>query len=90
MLVWIMMILDLLSFSIVSLAQFKVFFSTILLFYAGGYLILKLVIFRDVMSGIDAIFGAYAIIIAIFNVSTFLYYLMLAWFLYKLIFTIAG
>ncbi len=87
MIIWVMMILDLISFAAISLAQFNIFFSTILLFYGGGYLILKLIIFRDVMSGIDAVFGVYMIAVAIFHFTSFLYYFMLGWMLYKLFFT---
>ena len=90
MIIWIMMALDILSLIFVSLAQFKIVYSTMLLMYAGGYLILKFAVFRDVMSGIDAVFGVYTIIVAIFHVSSFLYYLMLGWFAYKLVFTLAG
>ena len=87
MIIWIMMALDLFSLGAVSLAQFHILFSSMLLFYSGGYLILKFAIFRDVMSGIDALFGVYAILVGIFHFTSFFYYFMLGWFLYKLIFT---
>lgn len=90
MIIWIMMVLDLIALGVVSMAQFHIFYASILLFYAGGYLILKLVLFRDVMSGIDAVFGVYAILVGFFHFSSFLYWFMLAWFMYKLIFTWAG
>ncbi len=90
MIVWILMALDLIAFGAVSLAQFHVAYVNVLLYYAGGYLILKLAIFRDVMSGIDAVFGVYIILVAIFHFSSFFYYAMLAWFLYKAVFTGVG
>lgn len=90
MIVWILMILDLISFTTVSLAQFNIIYSTYLLVACGSYLILKFAAFREIMSGIDAIFGAYLLIVAIFHISSFLYYFMLAWFGYKFISTLAG
>jgi len=90
MIIWIMMVLDLLAFGAVSLAQFHIFYGTYFLVAGGVYLILKLAIFRDVMSGIDAIFGVYLLIVAVFHVSSFFYYLMLGWIAYKLIFTWFG
>lgn len=90
MIIWIMMALDLMAFAAVSLAQFHIIYSTYFLVVGGTYLILKLVLFRDVMSGIDAIFGIYILIVAIFHVSSFMYYLMMGWMFYKLIFTWAG
>ncbi len=90
MIIWIMMVLDMIALGAVSLAQFHVAYINILLFYAGGYLILKLAIFRDVMSGIDAVFGIYAILVGLFHFSSFFYWIMLGWFLYKLAFTWTG
>ncbi len=84
------MILDLISFTAVSLAQFNIVYSTYLLVAGGSYLIFKFAIFREVMSGIDAVFGIYLIIVAIFHVSSFIYYLMLVWFGYKFISTLIG
>ena len=90
MIVWILMVLDLITLGAVSLAQFHIAFIPVLLYYAGGYLILKLILFRDVMSGIDAVFGVYIILVAVFHFSSFFYWLMLGWFLYKLVFTWVG
>jgi len=89
--IWVMMIMDLLAFAAVSLAQFHILFATYFLIMGGGYLIIKAAIFHNsVMSWIDGVFGIYLIIVAIFHVTSFVYYLMLVWMLYKLIFTWAG
>ena len=85
MIIWIMMTLDLIGLTVVTLAHFKIIFATILLLYAGGYFILKLIIFKDILSGIDAVFGVYTILIGVFHFSSLFYYLMLGWFTYKFI-----
>ncbi|MEX2016941.1 MAG: hypothetical protein WD876_00510 [Candidatus Pacearchaeota archaeon] len=87
MLVWIFTVLDLLTLLIASLTHFSIFSSTYLLTTAGAYLIIKLVIFRDVMSGIDAVFGVYLILMAFFAMPSFMYYIMMGWFLYKFVST---
>jgi hypothetical protein len=84
------MLLDLITFGVISIVHFNIAFLQIALFYSGGYLILKLILFRDIMSGIDAVFGIYLILVGIFNFSSFIYYLMLIWILYKAIFTWVG
>lgn len=82
------MILDLIVLTAISFAHFEIIFPTILLYYSAGYLILKFAIFQEVMSGIDAAFGIYILIVALFHISTFFYWFLFAWFMYKLTFTI--
>ena len=84
------MVLDLISFVGVSLAQFNFIYSTYLLVAGGTYLIFKFVLFREIMSGIDGVFGVYLLIVAIFHISSFIYYLMLAWFSYKFLSVLVG
>lgn len=90
MIVWILTILDLLVLSALSLAQFNLAFPTIMLYYSSAYLGLKALLFRDFMSMIDLIIGIYILIVAVFGFSSFFYYFILAWFLYKLFFTFLG
>lgn len=85
MLIWILTLLDLTTLFLVTMAHFGFAYYTIALFYAAGYLIIKFLIFREIMSGIDAVFAIYIILLAIFEISSFLYYLMIGWFLYKII-----
>tara|TARA_B100000315_G_C14564235_1_gene582092 strand:- start:2021 stop:2296 length:276 start_codon:yes stop_codon:yes gene_type:complete len=87
MIIWIFTFLDLIVITAVSLAHFKMAFPTLILFLSAGYLIAKFFVFREILSGIDAVFGLYILLIAFFQVSTFLYYFMLAWFSYKIIST---
>ena len=87
MIIWILMILDIAVLVITSLAHFEIFFSAAALFYSAGYLFLKFVIFREFMSGIDAAFGIYVLLVAFFHFTGFFYYLMLGWFIYKLVST---
>ena len=85
-----MIILDLLALGAVSLVHFGITIPVLILYYSAGYFFLKLFLFRDVMSGIDAVFGGYILLVAFFHVSSFFYYFMLGWFMYKLIFTIVN
>jgi len=82
------MALDLFALVSLSLAHFEVVHSFYLLLVSGGYLILKGILFRDIMSIIDAVAGVYILIVAIFGVSVpILYYIIFGWLLYKLIST---
>ncbi len=90
MIIWILMVLDLAVLATVSFAHFGIAFSEVVLFYSAGYLLLKFLLFREIMSGIDAVFGVYILIVAFFHVSTFFYYFLLGWFLYKLMSTVMG
>ena len=85
MLVWIFVFFDFTALLIASLAHFKIVFLSMALLYSGIYLIVKFAIFREIMSGIDAVFGIYLILMAFFGVPGFMYYLMLGWFLYKFV-----
>jgi len=84
------MILDFMSLTFLSLAHFNIYFSFIFLLVSGIYLIGKGLIFRDVMSLIDLAFGIYILLVAFFHISTFIYYLALIWFIYKLVSTVVS
>lgn len=90
MLIWIFMLMDLFVLFVISFAHFNIISNiTFLLLFAGGYLTLKAIAFRDVMSMIDLIVAVY-ILLMIFGVRTSIYYVIAFWFLYKLLFTIVG
>ncbi len=84
------MALDLIAFIVLTLTQFEIAFLTHILLISGGYLIVKGILFRDVMSMIDLVAGVYIIVIAIFPFSSFFYYFILGWFSYKFLFTLAS
>jgi len=90
MIIWIFAILDSISLIALSFAHFQINFSFHLLIMSSVYLIGKGLIFRDVMSLIDLAFGIYILLVAFFHISTFIYYLALIWFGYKLISTIVS
>lgn len=87
MLVWILMGLDLIALFALTLAQLNVVFLTQLLVMSAGYLILKGLLFRDIMSILDSVIGVYILFVVLFHFSSFFYYIALGWFLYKLLFT---
>ena len=80
--------LDLIALFALTLAQMKVAFLSQLLVMSAAYLILKGLLFRDVMSVLDSAVGVYILFVALFHFSSFFYYIALGWFLYKLIFTL--
>ena len=85
------MILDLITLISVGIAHFGYGFQTALLLMAAAYLVIKGGIFFDEpMSKIDIGVGVYIFLMAIFHFSTFVEYIIFAWFLYKLIFTLVG
>ena len=88
MITWILIILDLISFIFLSLIHNGYDLSFRLILMPVVYLIGKAVAFRDVMSYIDAFWGIYILVAWAFGLSTFIYYLILIWFGYKLISTI--
>lgn len=88
MLTWILMILDLFSLTSITLIQFKMNVSLPFVIFPSLYLIGKGFVFRDFMSIIDLFFGVYLLIAFFFGISSFIYYLMLGWFVYKLFFTL--
>ncbi len=85
------MFMDIFVFSVMTLTHFDIISgATILLLISAGYLTVKgFVFFENVMSKIDLVVAFY-IILMIFGVTTFIYYFIAAWFLYKLSFTIMG
>jgi len=87
MIAWILMILDLLALTSLTFVQFKIDFAFQFLIMSSIYLIGKGFFFKDVMSIIDLLCGVYLLIAFIFGISSFIYYIILAWFLYKLFFT---
>ncbi|MFH1325323.1 MAG: hypothetical protein ABIH49_00950 [archaeon] len=90
MIIWILMILDLFVLGAISLVQFNIAIPAIVLFYSAGYMGLKALLFRDVMSMLDLVIGVYILIVAIFGFTSFFYYIALAWISYKLVFTLFG
>ena len=91
MIIWIFMILDLITLVSVGIAHFGYGFQTSLLLMAAAYLVIKGgIFFSEPMSKVDVLIGAYIFLMAIFHFSTFVEYIIFAWFLYKLIFTLVG
>ena len=84
------MILDLFSLTSITLIHLKINVSLPFVIFPSLYLIGKGVVFRDFMSIIDLLFGIYLLVAFIFGISSFIYYLMLGWFVYKLFFTFIG
>ncbi len=86
MLIWIFNLLDSFALIFLTLAQFNLIFSPMLLTIAGIYLIFKgAAFFGDLMSTIDLVIGLYLILIATFHLAILpLYLLILFWFLYKI------
>ncbi|MCR4327559.1 MAG: hypothetical protein NUV46_03190 [Nanoarchaeota archaeon] len=82
----ILMLLDLLALVSLTLIQFNISLALQLPLMSSIYLIAKGFIFRDVMSIIDLLCGVYILIAFIFGISSFIYWIILAWFLYKLFF----
>ncbi|MBU1252423.1 MAG: hypothetical protein KJ905_01285 [Nanoarchaeota archaeon] len=89
MIEWIFMVLDLISLSSLSLAHFQIAAPLMILLISAAYLIGKGLIFKDVMSMIDLLCGVYIILVAFLHISSFFYYFVLGWFIYKLISTVA-
>ncbi len=84
------MFMDLFVLFVISFAHFNITTGiTKFLLISAGYLTLKAVAFRDVMSMIDLIVAIY-ILLMIFGISSSFYYFIAFWFLYKLLFTIIG
>lgn len=82
------MILDMLTLFSLTLVHFEIIFPVTLLFFSSGYLGLKgLIFFGEPMSMIELVIGFYILLVALFNFSTFIYWIIFVWFLYKLIFT---
>ena len=84
----ILMMLDLLALTSLTFVQFKIQFAGQLAVMSGLYLVAKGFMFRDVMSIIDLLCGVYLVVAYAFGISSFLYWIILAWFIYKLIFVV--
>jgi len=85
------MILDLIALVAVGIAHFGFGFQTTLLLLSAGYLMIKGgIFFEEPMSKIDVLIGAYIFFMAIFHFTTLIEYFIFAWFLYKVVFTLAG
>lgn len=84
------MFFDLVALISLSLAHFQIAFASTILTFSSVYLILKGVIFRDVMSMIDLVSGIYILIVLLFGISSFMYYLVFGWFAYKFVFTLTS
>lgn len=82
----ILMFLDLIALVSITLIQFNISLAPQLPIMSSIYLIAKGFVFRDVMSIIDLLCGVYILIAFIFGISSFIYWFILAWFLYKLFF----
>ncbi len=90
MLIWILMVLDLMVFTALTLTHFNYIFLIPPLISSATYLGFKGLVFRDVMSMIDASIVIY-IILMIFGIRiTIVYYFILGWFSYKFLFTLVG
>jgi len=87
MLIWILLIFDIASFISLTLAHFNFVFP-VFLYYSSAYLGIKLLIFPDIMSAIDFVVGIYILLVAFFGFSSFFYYIILLWFIYKFVFTL--
>ncbi|MBS3078023.1 hypothetical protein COT60_03590 [Candidatus Pacearchaeota archaeon CG09_land_8_20_14_0_10_30_9] len=82
----ILMLLDLIGLTALTLVQFNIGVAFQLVLMSSIYLIGKGFIFRDVMSIIDLLCGVYLLIAFLLGISSFIYWIILAWFLYKLFF----
>ncbi|MEA3414327.1 MAG: hypothetical protein U9Q99_02265 [Nanoarchaeota archaeon] len=89
MIAWIFMILDLITLTTITLVNFEMNIIFYLPTMSFIYLVGKAIIFKDGMSIIDGISGIYILIAWLFNINhSSIYWVILAWFAYKLMFTI--
>jgi hypothetical protein len=84
----ILMLLDMISLVSLTLVQFKIPVAFQLPVMSSLYLIAKGFIFKDVMSIIDLLCGTYLLVTFLFGISSFLYWIIFAWFIYKLVFVV--
>lgn len=87
MITWILLILDLIAFTSLTLVHLKFAVSFQLILMAVVYLIGKGFVFKDTMSIIDGVCGFYLLTAWMFQLSWSIYWLILIWFSYKLIST---
>ncbi len=89
MIIWILLFLDLLALVSLSLAHFEIIFSLYLLLISATYLGIKgMVFFGEPMSIIDLVIAFYIILVMIFRIQTFVYYIILGWFIFKIFMTL--
>jgi hypothetical protein len=89
MITWVLMILDLITLTTITLINFNKDVLFYLPIMSLIYLVGKAVAFKDGMSIIDGICGIYIIIAWLFNITySSIYWVILAWFAYKLMFTV--
>ncbi|MDP3965938.1 MAG: hypothetical protein Q8Q04_00200 [archaeon] len=84
----ILMFLDLIALTSLTLIQFKISFAPQLVIMSSIYLVAKGFIFKDVMSIIDLLCGIYLLIAFALQISSFIYWIILAWFSYKFVFVV--
>jgi len=82
----LLMFLDLLSLTALTFVQFKISVAFQFVLMTSIYLIAKGSIFKDFMSIIDSFIGIYLLIAFVFGITSFLYWIIAGWFLYKLFF----
>lgn len=90
MIIWIFMILDLIVLGTITFSHFGFALPLFFFIYCFAYLSIKALLFRDLMSAIDFVAGVYILVAGIFHFTSFFYYFILGWFLYKLLFTLIG
>ncbi len=84
---WLLTLLDLFVLIIATITHFNILVSLTLIILSSGYLIIKgVAFFGEGMSFIDLGVAVYLLLMLI-GVRTFVYYIIMAWFLYKLIFS---
>ena len=85
---WIFTALALIALITTTIIKFEGDPSLRLVIFSSIYLIGKGVILKDFMSIVDLVWGIYLLFAFIFGISSFIYYIIFAWFMYKLIFMI--
>jgi len=89
MIIWVLLFLDLLALISLSLAHFEVIFSLYLLLISATYLGIKgMIFFGEPMSIVDFGVAFYIILVMIFQIQTFIYYIILGWFIFKIFTTL--
>lgn len=83
------MALDLISLTSLTISNFGFGFPVPLMLGCAAYLIAKGFLFRDFMSFVDMGCGFYMVLVAIFHFNSFVYYIILGWFVYKLASTVS-
>jgi hypothetical protein len=83
---WIFTILDVFVLVTLFLTHYGWFVSPLMIFFSFFYLIFKGVLFfGEIMSTIDLLVAFY-LVLMVFGLKTFIFYIIVFWFLYKLFF----